>query len=331
MQLVHFPPTHTDMRASMSLTGVTILKETRYTTRHSGYKNVVQRPYTGFALKSKDPETIALKAVKPKKKKVVIEEPNEPKPEKKKQTEYTINKKEIAHRIRNYVNQMPGKKELYFWTITFPVGTCDDVAFVLMNKWLTRLRTENMIGSYLWVTERQENKTIHFHMAMHRKMFAKKANKYMRACIMHCINAGEINYSRHDAMIYNGVDISKNRKNRKVTNFAEGKNSRALVKYLTKYVTKNDGVFHRLAWHCSRDYSNIIISVRMTDKEFTFMVSWGYLEEKICFEGQYYEFYKWKKEPPPILLQYLKMVNNLVLDMVRSESRNGKEIPNNWY
>src|SRR3989304_8750072 len=116
---------------------------------------------------------------------------------------------------------MSGEKMLYFWTVTLPPGTSDNIAFVLLNKWLTRLRQEKMIKEYLWISERQQNGTIHYHMVINRKMNVQKANKFMRASIMHCINDGSIIYDRNKATRYNGIDISKDRKTRKVINFAK--------------------------------------------------------------------------------------------------------------
>ena len=142
------------------------------------------------------------------------------------------------------MNQMRGEKMLYFWTITFPENTTDDTAYILLNKWLTRLRTEKMLKEYLWVGERQENNTIHFHMVINQKMNVQKANKYMRASIMHRINKGEIIYDRIAAMRYNGVDIAKDRKTKRVTNFAKQNKEKSLSNYLTKYVTKNNRTFN---------------------------------------------------------------------------------------
>ena len=35
---------------------------------------------------------------------------------------------------------MKGEKLLYFWTISFPINTTDDTAYILLNKWLTRIK-----------------------------------------------------------------------------------------------------------------------------------------------------------------------------------------------
>jgi hypothetical protein len=225
---------------------------------------------------------------------------------------YSIDKTEVTNRIKGYLNMMKGEKMLYFWTITFPLSTTDDTAYILLNKWLTRLRTEKMLKEYLWIAERQENGTIHFHMVINQKMNVQKANKYMRASIMHSINKGEIVYSRLDAMRYNGVDIAKDRKTRRVTNFAKGNKQRSLANYLTKYVTKNNSTFTHLAWHSSRGYSNLITAVRFTMSEY----SKGNVEMLVDNEKpiihEYYTFRRWKGSPPKDLLTYLGLLNHSI-------------------
>lgn len=309
MQVLDFPSALEAINHSISLTGLTILKESKYKSRHSKCPNIAQIPYHGFVKNTderidrpvkKTPKKMAENQLYPD----II---HEKKPRLK--SRYTINKKEVSHRIRNKVLSMKGEKLLFFWTVTFPVGTPDDNAFVLMNKWLTRLRKERMLKSYIWITERQQNGTIHFHLAIPHRMDVKRANKYMRASIMHSINTQEVNLSRKQAMRYNGVDIAKNRKTRRVTNFAKGKNSRTLSHYLTKYVTKNNEEFDHLAWHSSRDFSNLIIAVRFTEREINRSNVWQFLNKDRKLEGEYYIFYSWNKEAPPDLIRYLSQLN----------------------
>ena len=316
MQLLGVPHHYEDMLVSASLTGITILKRAKYKSRHAGSKEIIQKPVEGFMLRKNDQlEIDRLRSAKPKRKKVIVKVVSDQravsKPKK-----FTINKKEISHRIRNMVNQMAGEKRLFFWTVTFPEKTNDDTAFILLNKWLTRLRQEKMLRSYLWITERQKNGTIHFHIAIHQRLCVKKANRFMRASIMHSINNGAINYNRLDAKNYNGVDISKNRKTRRVTNFAEKKNEKNLISYITKYVSKNNEAFQHLAWHSSRDYSNLVTAVRFTDKEYTKVIFKESLSSEITFESEWFVFYKWKTHPPDQLLNYLASTNQKALALL---------------
>jgi len=227
-------------------------------------------------------------------------------------SQYRIDKKEVTHRIRGYINQMKGEKLLYFWTVTFPNQTTDDTAYILLNKWLTRLRQEGLLKEYLWIAERQENGTIHFHIVINNRMDVKKANRYMRAAIMWSINKGEVNWTRNQAANYNGVDICKDRKTRRVTNFAKQNKQKSLSNYLTKYITKNDSTFSHLAWHSSRGYSNLIIAVRFTESEYQVSNTKNLLNYESPLETEYYIHYRWKGLPPKDLLTYLQLINQHV-------------------
>jgi len=312
MKYLDLPTTLEDMTASLGMNGVTILTKSRFKARHKGLTDIVQIPRHGFIMKPK-------KVINSKKRKRVPRLPkhvkvsNEVEQVKVKRIpKYVINKTEVTNRIKGYLNMMKGEKMLYFWTITFPNGTTDDSAYILLNKWLTRLRTERMLKEYLWIAERQENNTVHFHMVINQKMDVKKANKFMRASIMHSINKGEISWSRLEAMKYNGVDIAKDRKTRRVTNFAKKDRQKSLSNYLTKYITKNNSTFTHLAWHSSRGYSNLITAVRFTMSEY----SKGNVEQLLDNDKpiihEYYTFRRWKGSPPKDLLTYLGLLNHSI-------------------
>lgn len=312
MQYLDLPTTLEDMTISLGMNGVTILTKTRFKARHKGLTDIIQVPRTGFIMKPPPPQRPIRKVRKRLPSKVLIKIPRSTEPKQKRIPKYSIDKTEVTNRIKGYLNQMRGEKMLYFWTISFPNGTPDDSAYILLNKWLTRLRTERMIKDYLWIAERQENNTVHFHMVINQKMNVQKANKYMRASIMHSINKGEIMYSRLDAMRYNGVDIAKDRKTRRVTNFAKGNKQKSLSNYLTKYITKNNSTFAHLAWHSSRGYSNLITAVRFTMSEY----SKGNVEQLVDNEKpiihEFYTFRRWKGSPPKDLLTYLGLLNHSI-------------------
>jgi len=306
------------MTCSLSMTGVTILTKSRYKIRHSGLQDIVQTPNKGFTLKRDIPKQISKKKVIRKKATPSGRPKGLPDCIVKKVSQYRINKKEVSHRIRGFLNQMAGEKMLYFWTVTFPENTNDDVCYILLNKWLTRLRQEKMLREYLWIAERQQNGTIHFHIVINQRMDVKKANRFMRASIMHSINQGEVNYSRVDAMRYNGVHIGKNKKTGRVTNFAKQKNEKSLSNYLTKYVTKNDGSFRHLAWHSSRGYSNLVTSVRFTWNEYQKGNAESLLDNEKMITGEYFTFRRWKGHPPKDLLTYLGLLNQEIQSSLKN-------------
>ena len=138
----------------------------------------------------------------------------------------------------------------------------------------------------------------------------------MRASIMHSINKGLINWSRDAAKKYNGVDIAKNKKTKRTTNFAKQKNQKNLTSYITKYVTKNKETFKHLAWHCSREYSALITSCRFTIEELRNSNTKLFLTRKKLFKNEWFDFFKWKDEAPIQVGNYLKICNNVLFDLL---------------
>lgn len=188
-----------------------------------------------------------------------------------KKKSYKIHKQRVRQRILAYINTQKGKKELYFWTVSFPAGCSDNACYQAFNTWLTTLRRPGknkktkekirpMLREYLWVAERQlgdrleagkaPTYTVHFHIAVPHYMDVQKANTAMRTILKNLAKRGVIpgavcgkngaQYYLPSIARYNGVDICKNRKTNRVINFAIKKGARALGHYLTKYVTKNN-------------------------------------------------------------------------------------------
>ncbi len=229
-----------------------------------------------------------------------------------KRCEYRVNKIEVRQRLLTMINTMKGGKELYFWTVTFPVGTGDDIAYQAFNTWLTALRQKRYLRNYLWVVERQQNGTCHFHIAIPHKMSVVMANRMMRTTLATFAKRKAIGFSVHQCKRYNGVDISKNRKTGRVTNFAIKKGSRALANYLTKYVTKNDGSFTHLAWHNSRGFSSLFTGITFTVAEF---VAYGFnklLIRKSVIANEFFMFFPWVKDPPSAIVNHLYQLNSYV-------------------
>jgi hypothetical protein len=311
MQILSDPIPREDISVKVTLTGLTILKQGHYHSRHELPKGSIQTHTNHFYTQNNyRPFFAGDDPWKKKEKKQVKKVPSIQNKQPSKRV-YSINKKEVVHRIRGFLNQMKGEKQLYFWTVTFPLHTTDDTAFQLFNKWLTRLRQEKMLKSYLWVSERQENGTIHFHIAIPHRMDIKKSNRYMRAAMFTSLDQLKLDWTREKAKNYNGVDISKDRKTRRITNFAKRKKEKALSNYLTKYISKNDEYFSHLAWHCSRDYSNIILSFRLTQEEHKRLQLSIYTSKEKVFENEWCYFYRWDKKPPDKVAQYLAFVNQI--------------------
>jgi hypothetical protein len=237
---------------------------------------------------------------------------------------YCINKKEVRQRLLCYVNTQKGKKRLYFWTVSFPKNTPDDICYQALNTWLTSLRKYKMLKDYLWIAERQEGDrlpegveathTIHFHIAIPHYLNAERANSMMRGTLKNLAKAGLIPYKEHAIQIkkYNGVHISKHRNTNVPINFAVKKGNKALAGYLTKYVTKNDSAFEHLAWHNSRGFSALFTSVTFTLAEFVKFGFNHFLNRVRVFKMEFATFVPWLFGPPPLLEDHFYQLNSYI-------------------
>lgn len=244
---------------------------------------------------------------------------------------YSVNKKEVRQRIHGYLNSQRGSKHLYFWTVSFPEGTPDAVAYRAWNTWLTSLRKYRMLKDYIWVAERQDGtrnadgratNTVHFHIAIPHFMNVQRANAMMRGTLKNLAKAGDLPYSVQSPQIakYNGVDICKHRKTKRVVNFAIKKGSIALANYLTKYVTKNDTEFEHLAWHNSRGFSALFTGVTFTVTEFKNFGFQHFLNKVRVFRMNFAIFIPWLYGPPPLLIDHLFKLNSYIQHVTDGEA-----------
>lgn len=283
------------LTVSAGLNGIVDLKGFELNSRYSGSKK-----YTIFS------DGTAAKKFSKKSKK-----PAEKKLQQKKF--YTVKSKEIKHRISNWINQQAGQKTLYFYTISFPVLIPDDTAYTALNSWLTTLRKTYKLRNYLWIAERQKNSTIHFHIAIQEYLPIKKVNAVMKNLIHHYIRKQKIDWTHSAASKYNGVDIAKDRKTKRVTNFAKGTVAKNLSLYLTKYITKSQVPFQRQAWQCSRNLSAMVIKLNFTASEFlnSFL---NYIDiDNPTFDNEFCTYYSWKTSPPKAISQALATANQTIL------------------
>jgi hypothetical protein len=227
---------------------------------------------------------------------------------------YKVHKTEVRNRIFAMINTQRGKKELYFWTITFPEKTPDSVCYRLFNTWLTTCRQKKWLREYLWIAERQQNGTIHFHIAIPHRMSVVAANNAMRTTLRTAATKNEIPFNIYQCRRYNGIDIAKNRKTRRVTNFAIKKGSRSLANYLTKYCTKNDSTFNHLAWHNSRGFSSLFTGITFTTDEFLGYGFRSLVKPGVIIDNEYFMFFAWKDLPPYAITKHLFEVNSWIQD-----------------
>jgi len=346
LTLAKVPSVLHDLTIKCSPSGITVLTDRRYKTRYQGNKRSCVDINGNLHLNRAEFEK-SIKQVQPKKAKARVVETTRAaldvfdKCEDTEQNSivnenaennsengnhirircYTVNKKEVRGRIYAYMNTQKGKKELYFWTVSFPAGTADAICYQALNIWLTQLRKYGLLKEYIRITERQDGKrntsgvgtgTLHYHLAIPHKMPVQRANHLMAITLRTFAKQGKIPYHPKSPQIqkYNGVDICKNRKTRRVVNFAIKKGARALASYLTKYVTKNNEGFEQLAWHCSRGFSNLFTGLTLTRDEF---IKFGYthfLNRVRKFEMPFAIFIPWLYSPPPSFEEHLYQLNS---------------------
>lgn len=172
-------------------------------------------------------------------------EPLEPEKPKTKKTEYKLNKKKVREKCSAFFGLKQSRKFLAFYSISFPMGFPDELGYQCLNTVLTRLREKCGLKSYLRITERQKNRTIHFHLLTNNYMYIRTVNYFMAKAIETQVDNNHLDVN-FDVTKYNGVDVRHVNNNRKALNI-----------YLTKYVSKNSIVFHRLPYHSSRDISEL--------------------------------------------------------------------------
>jgi hypothetical protein len=217
-------------------------------------------------------------------------------PEKLKPKSYSLNTKVVSRKLMSFFHSKLASKQVSFYTISFPVATSDDTAFEVLNIVLTRLRkgyslseqanylinlfraqksdkwlaymqlcaksaVQHQLKNYLWVSERQKNGTIHFHLVTSDNLNVIVFNHFVAAAIF----GSQHSKINQDSLIntslskFNGVDSSKSMQ--KVTDVTR------LRKYITKYITKNKAVFTHFCWHCSRSISALFTSKQYTIEE----------------------------------------------------------------
>jgi hypothetical protein len=209
---------------------------------------------------------------------------------------YSLNSKVVSRKLMSFFHSKLAGRQVSFYTISFPVNTSDNVAFEILNIVLTRLRkgyslseqsnylinifsalksdkwlsymkicakskAVHQLKNYLWVSERQQNGTIHFHLVTSDNLNVIVFNHFVAAAIFGS-KQSKIN---SDSLLntslskFNGVDSSKS--------MQKVKDVTRLRKYITKYITKNKSVFTHFCWHCSRSISALFTSKQYTIDE----------------------------------------------------------------
>jgi hypothetical protein len=322
-------PFNTEKPCKVTLTGIMILESGSYNDQYWLSSGYAVRP-NGDLITKREAEAEKKPGSQKTGKKIVPKgAPEEGAHKIVRNSSYRLNKKEVRHRCLGMFNMMGRSRFIRgqakrpplmnFVTITFRAGTSEDHCYQLLNTWLTSLRQEKKLLSYLWIAERQKNGTIHFHMLVPHYLNIVFANRKMMQSICGLVRKGIISdWPLAAAKRYNGVDLAKDRKTKKVVNFAEPHRQKSLQRYITKYVSKNDESFTRQPWHCSRDWAALVKGVTLTREQLRAMLT----DHKDCFDrnplkNEFMKFYRWiKGGAPPKLAEHLADLCYLMLQYV---------------
>ena len=157
-----------------------------------------------------------------------------------------------------------GKVNFTFLTLTFVNDVSDNLGMDILNNFFTQLRDRYGKFNYINVAERQQNGRIHFHILLDMKlplMYVNSlwAKQQFEKGVIHEANERYL-FAKYGAGVsalhtagkyeqvkekYNGLDIRS-------VNSIDG-----ISCYLTKYITKNDGLFECATWTCSQSVSKI--------------------------------------------------------------------------
>jgi len=235
-----------------------------------------------------------------------------------KTNEKKINKTKVRGKMYALFNLKCSQKFIAFYSVSFPQGTTDNQAFICWNYWLTCLRKKYDLTNYVWVSERQKNNTLHFHMLTNNYLPILQVNRAMAIIINNQVKANNMNWLNSSLEKYNGVDVDsiynskRHKKSGKTMNPVQVREW--ISKYITKYVTKNNEKFEHLCWHCSRSVSILFTSevlpitraIEIENKLPDY--DWHYY----VIESDYFTVKVFLFVPPPELFIKIKMYNDLI-------------------
>lgn len=139
-------------------------------------------------------------------------------------------------------------KHLSFLTLTFCNEVKDQKAIKILHRFLNNANKRSKDFQYLWVAEKQtENKVfkdnIHFHLITNKYWKIDKWWPYwLELQARQGITPRDESFKPSSAFDVKSIT---------------GNNVKAIAKYLTHYVTKNEGQFFCQVWNCSKKISRL--------------------------------------------------------------------------
>lgn len=179
---------------------------------------------------------------------------------------YKMNAPKFKAKSFAYATLRKSMSFLAFYSISFPAGINDDIAYKILNSCLTVLRKKHGLKSYLWVMERQRNGTIHYHMLTNDFMYVRDVNDVIASSIDYYVERGQASWGKSSRTKYNGVDVKAIVKKGTTRNPLTRTEIVASVnRYLSKYLSKQDQPSSHRVWFCSRAVSALFISVSFSE------------------------------------------------------------------
>lgn len=229
-----------------------------------------------------------------------------------------LNKSKVKGKMYALFNLRQSKRFIAFYSVSFPLNSTDNMCFECWNSWLTYCRKHCALTHYIWISERQKNGTLHYHMLTNNFMPVSATNKAMAVIIDNKVNLGLMNWGESSISAYNGVDVDcifNSKRHKKTGKYVNPSQVRDWVaKYVTKYVTKNNEMFSHLCWHCSRTVSILFTaSIELFTERQNILIE---LPNKHGMYKKYVSDYNitfiFMFVPPPILFDKIISYNNYI-------------------
>jgi hypothetical protein len=237
----------------------------------------------------------------------------------------------VKDKATAFYRACPGSR--IFCTLTFIDRVSDSSGVVILNKFLTAIRSEFSGVQYLWVAERQENGNIHFHIILNKRLPVKRWNGMW---VLQQYNSGLTGKNKYGEVIsmaeindrFSAGTIGK------VLNPLDVKPVRSiggLSGYLTKYITKQEKnvPFDCSVWHCSRGVSRLFTKAVVGPSAFRYCCSFNnskldketgeLLPVQAIVKPFYVMAYINNKNVPLSYLKELEQINKWIISGMRLE------------
>lgn len=232
-----------------------------------------------------------------------------------------INKSKVKNKIFALFNLKKSRRFVAFYSVSFPTGFPDDNCFVAWNAFLTACRKRFALTNYVWVSERQKNGTIHFHMLTNDYMDIKSINGAMAIIIDNLIKRDNLSWGNSSLAKYNGVDVDsvynskRHKKTGKTLNNTELR--RWLTSYITKYVTKNTSCFTHQSWHQSRTISVLFTSMIFSEDDKFYVTKYLPRDPDKYFKivDKYYTAFIFRFHPDNRIYTALDEINEYIFNL----------------